>query len=124
MSKSIIHGVSAARRRAIVGRLDGGTTRVTAAELQGEDELAFAVRFLMDHYVYKRSKASGDISAKGAQEAVSGVLAALDNFVNEVAEPQGIDISVPVAEEEEVATPAVSGLGAGVIRNPFDYLAS
>lgn len=49
---------SAGDRKRIVGRLDGSTTRVTCAEIHNVEELAFAVKFLIAHYVYKQTKSA------------------------------------------------------------------
>lgn len=119
---SVIHSVSAERRKAIVSRIYGGTTIVTAAELKSEAELAFAVRFLCDHFTYKRSK-SGDVNASAVQSVVVAIDAALGNFVEEVAEPQGIDAyGAVVVEAEKPATPVVSKLGKGEIVNPYNFI--
>ena len=119
---SSIHSVSPARRKAIVSRGKGGAgiTQVTAAELQNEAELAFAVRFLMDHYTYKRSKSAG-VTAGPVSEAWRAVCEAANNFADEVATPNGITPDGAEAAAKP-ATPVVSELGSGKIVNPFNYV--
>lgn len=123
MSHSIIHDVSRERRKAIVSRGKGGpgVTQVTAAECTDEAELAFAIRFLMDHFTYKRSKGEG-VNAAAIQSAASALRAAVEAYKDEVAAPMGVSISGVSLAAPAPKTPVVSELGSGKVRNPFDYI--
>lgn len=110
--------VTKARRNAVVKR-NGGQTYVIPAAIKTEDELAFAIRFLADHATYKRSKGSG-VNEKAILFSASAIEGAFDSFESEVATPNGVDLDSVVIGE--TVTVPVSGLGQGVVRNPYDYL--
>lgn len=117
---SIIHSVTPSRRKDIVQRIRPGQTAIVAASLKDPSELAFAVRFLMDHFTYKRSKQAG-VTSETASAAYNAVMDALENYEAEVAMPLGIDIVV-YAGEEKKDTPVVSQLGNGKITNPYNFV--
>lgn len=97
-------------RQRIVTRLPGGVSVIRAAEIQNPDQLAYAIRFLTDHYTYKRSKDLGAVNMTAAEEAA------------QAAEVAALSFSLEVLGIEEGAEP-VSGLAEGKIVNPFAYVA-
>jgi hypothetical protein len=110
--------ISSDRRKAIVYRINGGTSVVQASALKDGEELAYAMRFLIDHFVYKRSKSTGTVNASAVQEAYNALLSASGTFVKDVADPQGIALDFPTLP----ATPEpISHLGSGEIINPYNF---
>jgi hypothetical protein len=114
-----IQNVSSERRRQIVQRFDGGVSRITAAEIQNADELAFAIRWLADHFMYKRSKVHG-VNSDAASQTFAGIDAGLASFLIDVVDAAGLTLQCP--EDEVAVHQPVSQLGQGVVRNPFHYL--
>lgn len=113
--------IDTTRRQAIVGRLDGSTSRVTAASLATPEELAYAIRFLMDHFTYKRSKVGG-VKADVVTEVGKAVASAFASYNDDVASSVGVDLFVADDEKPEPddRTP-ISRLGEGEITNPFVF---
>lgn len=115
------NNVPKATRQQIVRRENGdGVTRVIAAALKGPDELAFALRFLAEHYTYKRSKVGG-VKAETAREVSDAFAAAWDTYEDETLEPNGIDI-IGVVTSVPTKSDPISTLGAGKATNPYDTL--
>lgn len=102
--------IPSADRQRIVGRADGSTTRLTVRAIQSPDELAYAVRYLMDYYTYQRSKQLGVVNSEAAGEAARAVETALQTFADEI----------PIAAETETdELLPVSPLTDGKIVNPW-----
>lgn len=99
-------------RKRIVGRQDGSTTRITCAAISNPAELAYAIRFLMDHVTYKASKGNGGgVNTAAAKTSLDALKAAGDSFAAEVLKMGTVDTKKPV-----------SGLGEGSVTNPFNYV--
>lgn len=108
---------SEARSR-IVTRDGTPNTRVYAAQIQTADELAYAIRFLTDHFIYKRSKALCSPNREAIKQAGAALVHATDSLFHDVAKPNGVDsFGTPKAEEKPI-----SRLGEGVIVNPYDLV--
>jgi hypothetical protein len=109
-------------RNRIVGRPDGklgsGTTVVQCAEIRTGEQLAFAIRFLLDHYLYKHSKVGG-VTGENVNTVRVALIAAGNSFEDDI----GVDYDLddPLAGGDGAAQ-EISGLGKGVIKNPYDYL--
>lgn len=110
MSHYMFEEVSKPRRNEIVGRLDGATSRVTAAQIRDEEELAFAVAWLVHHFIYKRSKGRSEANKDAAQEAAMALMDVSRNV-----EEKFLEAAAPKAD-------VISELDIGVIRNPYAYL--
>lgn len=112
------------RRRDIVSRFcHDGRTMVYSAGVKTPEELSFAIRWLMEHYTYKRSKGNnGQVSHTGACNAVEAAQAAIDSFTAETAEPNGIAIDVEYPTPVEPVHPPISPLSRGSISNPYSLL--
>lgn len=111
--------ISNERRREIVRR-DGGVTKIVVASTKDAEGLTFAIRFLMDHYLYKLSKADG-VTADAIRETFSASADAAVSFMQDIAEPHGVDLDES-DEPVDMRQQAVSGLGDGTVKNPYDYL--
>lgn len=101
-------------RQRIVGRMDGVTTRLTLSEIQSADELAFAIRYLMDYYTYKGSKGNDGVNTVVSGEAFRAAGAAMESF----------EVEIPMARIDEVISTVdvplpVSPLTDGVVANPY-----
>jgi len=109
--------ISQERRREIVRR-DGGTTLIVAAATKDQEGLAFAVRFLMDHYLYKMSKSAG-VNGDGIRATAEAARVGIQSYIVDIARPMGVDL---LTEDEPVEARPVSGLGEGTVKNPYDYI--
>jgi hypothetical protein len=98
------------RRSEIAYRINGGTSVVQASALQSANDLAYGIRFLADHFTYKRSKGLGGINGMAANEALQALKAAVATFEQEVL---GVKSAAPV-------TKPVSPLADGIVGNPFE----
>lgn len=98
------------RRQEIVRREDGATTKVIVAATQDADGLAFAVRFLMDHRLYKASK-TGGVTEEKVFDVLQASAAATASFIKE-----------HFPEEKEADPAKISQLATGVVKNPFDFV--
>lgn len=103
--------IEVADRARIVIRNPGAVSVIQAAEINNPSELAYAIRFLTDHYTYKRSKALGEVSQSAASEALIAVGTAAETFSTEV---MGMGAPVPTI-------PPVSPLAEGKVVNPYAY---
>lgn len=83
-------------RKRIVSRPDGSTSMVAAAAIQTPEELAFAIRFLTDHYLYKRSKASG-VNRDVVVDVVVALGIAAETFAEQMGLVPASSIPVPVS---------------------------
>lgn len=117
--------VAADRRRKIVRRIHGnGETCITVARIETPDELEFAIRFLTDHYAYKRARyeLGGDIR-EAARRVRDALHAACDSFHSEVGERYGVSHphwNQPTTSYQDHG--GVSDLGDGEVLNPYDRL--
>lgn len=109
------------RREKIVKRNSDGQTHVVLAEVRNEDELAYAIRVLMDHYTYKRSKGLGGVSENATREALDAASEAAGSFAEQVMWPQGIEAPVGNVLGVQSGKP-VSRLGEGLLINPYEYV--
>jgi len=100
------------RRRNMVRR-EAGETLISPSKIRNAGELAFALRFLCDHFTYKQSKAEG---VKG--DTLCAVLGALeeakDSYLTDIARQHGIGM--------KAANGPISSLGQGEIKNPYNFL--
>ncbi len=111
MSQYMFEEVSKLRRNAIVGRLDGATSRVTAAAIHDDEELAFAVAWLVHHFIYKRSKGHDEANRDAAVSAANALMEVSRNVEEKF-----------LMTREQVKINVISELDKGVIRNPYAYL--
>ncbi len=111
MTQYMFEEVSKPRRNQIVGRLDGATSRVTAAAIQNEEELAFAIAWLVHHFIYKRSKAANATNKDAAKSANLALMEVSRNVEEK--------FLMAVAPAQDYV---VSELDKGIIRNPAAYL--
>lgn len=95
------------RRAAIVSRPDGYTSMVKASAISTPEELAYAIRFLTDHYTYKRSKETGSVNVSAGREALAAIAASAESFARDVLKQGQPDVD------------AVSDLENGIVRNPY-----
>lgn len=110
--------ISKDRRQEIVHRkFKSGVSVVEAAKITNPDELAYALRFLTDHFTYKRSKGGKGVTAKTAADVLAAVREVLDTFAEEIGLPVGVGLEV--AEEAVKDHGPVSDL-PGSISNPFN----
>ena len=99
------------RRKAIIHRSDGSTTKVQASAIHDTEELAYAMGFLAHHRLYKMSKGSG-VSVENAQETAEAFMLAAEAFQADVINQlEGVD-----------APEQISELGAGEVKNPFTFV--
>ncbi len=98
-------------KKQIVYRINGGTSVVQASAARTPEELAFGIGFLLHHNLYKRSKAGG-VTAANAREVLAVLDAAREEFQTNVVDRL----------EGKAKAGELSGLGAGVVKNPFDYV--
>ena len=119
------NNLSTKDRSRLIDRRPPGKTIIEMAAMSGPTSLAFAVRFAMDHYTYKRSK-SGGVKQATVSDVLYAVEAAVMTYVEEVIE--GNDLSVPddmdVIEEnpEYDERRPISELGEGKSKNPYDFI--
>lgn len=116
--------VSREARQAIVQRpeeLGETTTVVVARGVKGDPvKLAFALRWLMDYYLYQASK-EGGMTNEAIEETLNAAAAAADSFFEEVAQVWDPDqFGSRVFQELS----PVSELGKGVLKNPYDFVRS
>ncbi len=113
--------ISKERRSAIVNRPIGdGVTRIAVAKINTPEELGYAIRFMTDHFVYKRSKGGGGVNVIAVRDVDEVLSWVLGSFASDVAEPNDIELDVhDEAVGIDLLTP-ISGLGDGVISNPYD----
>lgn len=110
--------ISKDRRRGIVHRkFKSGVSVVEAAKIANPDELAYALRFLTDHFTYKRSKDGKGVTAKVAGEVMEAISEALETYAEEIGVPVGAGLEV--AEEAVKDHGPVSDLPDS-ISNPFN----
>ena len=82
-----------ARRQAIVHRnFKSGVSVVEVAKIADKDELAYAIRFLTDHFTYKRSKGKDGVTAQVASEVLEALDEAMDTYAEEIGAPVGVDL--------------------------------
>ena len=81
--------VPASRRQAIVERIRGGQSVVIAAHIQTEAELTFAIRWLLEHYVYKRTKSSFTGSFLQTIKEINEWNTLIDGTIAEAVNPVG-----------------------------------
>ncbi len=110
MPQYMFEEVSKPRRNQIVGRLDGATSRVTAAAIENEEELSFAIAWLVHHFLYKRSKGASAANIIAAREAALALMDVARNVDEKFVNPSVSRVDV------------ISELDKGVIRNPYSYL--
>lgn len=103
--------ISTDARKGIARRIDGGTSVIVASGIKDGNGLAYAVRFLTDHFTYKRSKGGFGVNTSAAQEAVEAMETALAGFKAEV-----------LGQKTAPAVPPVSPLAEGKIGNPWAYV--
>ena len=100
--------IDPARRAKIIRRNGDGVSKIRVAEVQNADDLAFAIRFAMDHRLYKMSKSGGVTDAKVA-DVIQALGAAAVSFMEE---------HQPKAELEH----PISKLGQGDVMNPYSFI--
>lgn len=116
-----VRSVTQNRRSEIATRKGtGGETRVVLAQLRDEDELAFAIRYAMDHYTYKRSKGSEGTTQKTVTEVANAVAKAAESYMTDVTDPLDLNFEPEEAPADDQGP--VSGLGSKIIRNPYGYI--
>lgn len=103
--------ISTEARQGIARRIDNGTSVIVAAGIKDGNGLAYAIRFLTDHFTYKRSKGGYGLNEGAAQEAAAAMETALAGFKAEV-----------LGQKAAPAVPPVSPLAEGKIGNPWDYV--
>lgn len=85
--------ISKDRRQEIVHRkFKSNVSVVEAAKIANPDELAYALRFLTDHFTYKRSKGGTGVTAEIAGEVMEAISEALDTYAEEIGYPVGVDL--------------------------------
>lgn len=109
------------RRAAIVRRDVPGVSSVRAAEIKNEDELAYAIRFLTDHYTYKRSKTSSGTTQSVVNQVSNALNAVGVSYAHDVAYPLGLSVSYTLLPDNQPQITPISMLGCGNIINPFKF---
>ena len=113
--------ISKERRSTIVSRPMGdGVTRIAVAKINTPEELGYAIRFLVDHFTYKRSKGFGGVNGDAVRDADRALSAVLGSFASDVAEPNDIDLDVMEEDVDTDELDPISTLENGVISNPYD----
>lgn len=105
--------MSEATTSSIVYRIAGQKSVVEAAAIKDTEDLAYAIGFLMNHRLYKMSKAAGSVSLKDAETVAMSLLEANTRFNEEVIEPLGGNLDI---------SGYISGLGRGEVVNPYSFV--
>ena len=108
--------ISKERRSAIISRPMGdGVTRVAVAKINTPEELGYAIRFMTDHFVYKRSKGVGGVNDEAVRDVDRVLSEVLGSFASDVAEPNDIDLDDNEEDEYVDETQHLSGSVKGLV---------
>jgi len=116
--------VPASRRKVLVRRDDRANSKIQASDIKTPEELAFAIRFLTDHFLYKRSKVDG-VKVEDAGKVAQALWAVSDTFQDEVGGVLGLDMDAAFQDYttgDKSKERPISELGNGTVKNPFYYI--